>query len=442
MSEIDEKEILRRFEAISQFEFKPEGAARDLERVRQRLTEQASPQQAAQQNVWRIIMKSRITRLAAACAIIVIAALSIIYLDRATPSAYAIEQTIEANKGIKQLYFEYYVPSDQGPMKECWVEFDDSGQPKNVRTNLHKYWGDQSTVHVWKDGKTQTWRKKPNILLSYEAESFTAKILHLVSQYGPRKAVETLYERQKKGQVKIEVQEPSNKTDPIIIRGTFLPGKYLLERPNMPSFCDVLHVDRKTKLVTAIEVYELKDGEKEYRGVWQYSKYDKPFDADVFNLEDELPADVKRIDMMAVDIGLERGQLSEEEIAVKVVREFYKALIDKDCARAAKFIGRSYDPDDKAKNQRELEQLLERLNVVRIVSIREPRTRATDVSVAPLLRVRVHCTIECEEDGEIIKHSEVGISVGRLLGVLNRWAIMSGPTSLLPKISPNSTDAR
>jgi hypothetical protein len=437
MSEIDELEIVRRFEAISQFEPKPEVAARDLERARQRLNETAGKRPTRQQNVWRIIMKSKITKLAAACAIIAIAALSIIYLDRATPPAYAIEQTIEANRGIKQLYFEYYVPSDQGPVKECWVEFDDSGEPKNVRTNLHKYWGDELTVHVWKDGKTQTWRKKPNILLSYEAESFTAKILHLVSQYDPRKAVETLYERQKKGQVKIEIEEPSNKNDPIVVRGTFLPGKYLLEKPNMPSFCDVLHVDRKTKLVTAIEVYELKDGGNEYRGVWEYGKYDKPFDTDVFNLEDELPADVKRIDVMAQDIGLERGELTEEEIAVKVVREFYEALIRKDCARAAKFIGRSYDPDDRAKSQRELQQLLERLNVVRIVSIREPRTRTTDVTVSPLLHVP--CTIECEKDGETIKHSEPGIAVGRLLGVLNRWAIMSKPTSLLPRVSADST---
>jgi len=70
MSKIDEKEIIRRFEAISQFTPRPEVAARDLERVRQRLTEAASRQQATGQNVWRIIVKSKITKLAAAVIII------------------------------------------------------------------------------------------------------------------------------------------------------------------------------------------------------------------------------------------------------------------------------------------------------------------------------------------------------------------------------------
>ncbi|MHC4708516.1 MAG: hypothetical protein ACYS8I_15695 [Planctomycetota bacterium] len=379
-----------------------------------------------QPHLWRIVMKSKITKLTAACAIIAIAVVLAMYLERATPSAYAITQTIEANRGIKQLYFEYYAPSDSNVAKECWVEFDESGQPKNVRTNLHKYWGDQLLVHVWKEGKTQTWRKKKNTLLCYEAESFTAKILHLVSQYDPRSAVETLYERQKKGQVKIEIEEPASKGDPIKIRGTFLPGKYLLEKPNMPSFRDVLHVDRKTKLVTAIEVYELKDGADEYRGVWKYSNYDKPFDVDVFDLEDELPPDVRRIDLMALDIGLERGDLSEEEVAVRVVRQFYEALIKKDCAKAIKFIGSSYhDPDDRAKRQRELEQSLEQLSVVRIVSIGKPRTRATDAASA----LRVPCIIECEKDGEIIKHNEPGIAVYWLFWNPNRWAIM-GKTPL------------
>ena len=71
MSEIDEKEIKRRFEAISQFELSPEVTVRDLERVGKMLTEQTSGQRTREQKMWRIIMKSKITKLAAAAAIIV-----------------------------------------------------------------------------------------------------------------------------------------------------------------------------------------------------------------------------------------------------------------------------------------------------------------------------------------------------------------------------------
>jgi hypothetical protein len=70
MSEIDEKEIKLRFEAISQFELSPEVTARDLERVRKMLTEQTSGQRTREQKMWRTIMKSPITKYAAVIALI------------------------------------------------------------------------------------------------------------------------------------------------------------------------------------------------------------------------------------------------------------------------------------------------------------------------------------------------------------------------------------
>lgn len=71
MSEIDEKEIERRFEVISQFELSPEVTARDLKRVRRRLTEQASGRLTMKQKMWRTIMKSRIAKLSVAAVVIV-----------------------------------------------------------------------------------------------------------------------------------------------------------------------------------------------------------------------------------------------------------------------------------------------------------------------------------------------------------------------------------
>ncbi|MHC4104948.1 MAG: BAR domain-containing protein [Planctomycetota bacterium] len=68
MSDIDEKEIKLRFEAISQFKLSPEVTARDLERVRKMLTGQTSRQRTREQKMWRPI-----TKLAAA-AIVLIAA--------------------------------------------------------------------------------------------------------------------------------------------------------------------------------------------------------------------------------------------------------------------------------------------------------------------------------------------------------------------------------
>ena len=75
MSEINEKEIKRRFEAVSQFEISPEITARDLEKVNKSLTKLTSGQQKSGHNIWSIIMKSKITKFTAAAAIIIIVSL-------------------------------------------------------------------------------------------------------------------------------------------------------------------------------------------------------------------------------------------------------------------------------------------------------------------------------------------------------------------------------
>ena len=70
MSQINEDEIKRRFEAVSQFEISPEVTSRDLERVNKSLTKLISEPQRSGQNIWRIIMKSKISKLAAAAIVI------------------------------------------------------------------------------------------------------------------------------------------------------------------------------------------------------------------------------------------------------------------------------------------------------------------------------------------------------------------------------------
>jgi hypothetical protein len=70
MSEMDQREIERRFEAISQFEPSPQTAARNLERARRSLIEQTTEQQTKQHNVWRIIMKAKTLRITAAAVVV------------------------------------------------------------------------------------------------------------------------------------------------------------------------------------------------------------------------------------------------------------------------------------------------------------------------------------------------------------------------------------
>jgi len=77
MSEMDEREIKRRFEAISQFEPRSEVTARDLESTRKSLIEHTTEKQQKQQDSWRIIMRSKTFKVAAAAAIIIAVSLGI-----------------------------------------------------------------------------------------------------------------------------------------------------------------------------------------------------------------------------------------------------------------------------------------------------------------------------------------------------------------------------
>jgi hypothetical protein len=269
-------------------------------------------------------MKSKITKFAAA-AVIIIAAMSITYLGQLTAPTYAITQTIEANRGMRYLHTKYFDELHDDVGKECWLEFDESGLPKNVRINWSEWMGNgQIQIVLWNQDQTQIWQKKQNRrdrLLVFNDEIFTSRIHHMTESDDPRVTVEELYERQAKGEVKVEIKEPGNRSEPIVVTATRLGG-------SKRRF--VLYVDQATKLVTACEWYQLKDGEYEYEGVTKYYDYNVPIDAKMFSfdgLSGDVKRDVKRIDTAVDDIGLAQGSLSDEEIAVKVVREYFDALI-------------------------------------------------------------------------------------------------------------------
>ncbi|MFC1782935.1 hypothetical protein ACFL02_05050 [Planctomycetota bacterium] len=71
MKEIDEKEILKRFAAISEFNMPPEVVGRDLKHVRVVITDQVNKLNNRPHNIWRTIMKSKLTKYAAAAVIII-----------------------------------------------------------------------------------------------------------------------------------------------------------------------------------------------------------------------------------------------------------------------------------------------------------------------------------------------------------------------------------
>jgi hypothetical protein len=120
---------------------------------------------------------------------------------------------------------------------------------------------------------------------------------------------------------------------------------------------------------------------------------------------------------MTLDIGLEQTDLTDKEIAVKVVRCFFEALISKDYDRAIKIYGYE-DPDKKE----ELLKRFQKLNVVRIISIDDP----VSLQMASIGQLGVPCKIEVEKNGRIIERQIDEVCAERVIGHPNRWRVAGG----------------
>lgn len=112
MSEMDEREIKRRFEMISQFEPSPEVTARDLENARKSLIAQTTETQPKQQDIWRIIMKNKTFKITAAAIIMVAVLISIHALSGSSSVAWA--DVIEPILNAKTASLDILIGSQSG----------------------------------------------------------------------------------------------------------------------------------------------------------------------------------------------------------------------------------------------------------------------------------------------------------------------------------------
>ncbi|MCJ7730309.1 MAG: hypothetical protein MUO27_10600, partial [Sedimentisphaerales bacterium] len=205
-----------------------------------------------------------------------------------------------------------------------------------------------------------------------------------------------------------EIDETSNKAEPIVLTATYLTEG--------DRFCDrrVLFIDKSTKFVTKIEYYVFKEGKYTYSHATEYFDYNVPIDANMFNLSDGILPDTRIIDTRTQDIGLAQGNLTDEEIPIKVVREFIEALIAKDYAKAGQIYG-GVPPA-------ELEQGWTR-QVIRLISVGQGVQPEKLHKIHPK-SVLVPCTIEIERDGQISRQSHE-FFVATVVGRRDRWEIQS-----------------
>ncbi len=361
----------------------------------------------------KIIMKSPITKLAAATVIILGVVLTVTIWDKTTSTAYALEQTIQASHSVRYLHTKDFKQGMEEP-KEFWLKFDESRNVKSIRAHMPEWDSpsDGAKVTVWQEGTAKVWYKKKNSLITMKDTRFSGDLLKAVQLFDPKSALQNFCELEKHGLVKLEINEPPKKDEPITVTSTNSSEVkdlgYEVDRT-------VIFIDQSTKLVTTIEHYLLaENGDYELLGWTEFSDYDRRIEPTMFTLDDEVPPEVNRIDWTTEEIGLAQGKLSDKEIAVKIIREFYEALIAKDYAKS----GRLYS---NISAERMREKFAE-FNVVRIISIGDPVPHPSPRTGG----FQVPCKIEIEKDGVKSVYEPYGPGVRQVYGQPERWNIHGG----------------
>ncbi len=356
-------------------------------------------------NTWRIIMQSKITKLATAAVIAIAAVLGITFLGQSVPAAYALEQTIQANHSVRFLHIKEFVP-DQDEPKEFWVQCDEFGNITNARMHFPEWSSpeDGAKVTLWQNDKVQVYFKRKNIHFIANEQKVAQMMLGLILQADPRFAVEQLRELEAKGEMKISIETPTDKAEPTVVTATHT------QRPQKL----ILFVDQATKLVTVLETYGQTKQGYELISTQEYYDYNIPIDEKIFTFEGELPEDVVKIDQTTQEVGLVQGNMTDEEIAVEVARQFFEALIAEDYAKAGQLLEGT--PADYMK------KIFGPMKFLRVISVGpvEPHPNpATRGVVVPV-------TVEFEKEGQLIEHTFEQLGVRQVYNQPGRWTIFGG----------------
>lgn len=367
------------------------------------------------------IMRIPGARFAVAAVVLLLVGLVIGRLVDLTGPAYALEQTIAATRDMRWFHFEYGArTAERPPLREAWVERGPDGRVENIRVDYYApdkegRWG-LYMVTVWRQGLAQDWHRQNNTLKTFTDENFTAAMLRFADRYDPKGALEHLGALQAKGRVVVEIPPPGGRPSLIVVTATYEPNTFLTEGTS-PAMREVFLVDPESKLIQSVTVHAWRDGAYKESGTWWYRDYNEPFAPGTFDIDTVVPADAHRVDVTATAFGLEQGDLTKEQIAVKIVRDLFEALIAKDYDRAIRVYGVWHtNPETRAATW----NLLRSLNVRRIVSIGDPLPPPPMLHMSAL---RVPCIIEIQKDGQVVEVQLDELYAAPVLGHRDRWHV-------------------
>jgi len=341
-------------------------------------------------SIRRIIMKSPITKIAAAAVIVGAVMLSIHLWDKSTPSAYAFEQTVEAMQGKRSFHIQTYFQNRR--KDEFWAEYDENGKVIRYRQEEGKgRYGPYVTL--WENDIRTTYHPDGIKMISRIGNTEPE-----LEEFDPETAAKEIYDHVAAGRAIMEIQKPSPYAGLITINVT---------RKDKP-LRQVLLVDPDTKLVTRIDNYWGANGEREFHKGIELLEYNQIIDANMFN--PEFPEDTITIDQVSQEVGLAQADMSNEEAACETVRQALEAWAAADYAKAGKLFGGA--PPELLLTER-----YSSLQPISIISIGRP---VPVQNIKPVFRIK--CTYEVEHDGQV-KTVSPTFTVIAVDGQPGRWYV-------------------
>lgn len=317
-------------------------------------------------------------------------------------SAWAIEKTIEAYKSVRFIHIKCEPVGEATDYRigELWGQFDEQGNPVTLRWDFPNTQDGPKAI-FWQQQKAEIWFKKKGTMVIMRLPDALKKLKMQVVDFDPHMLLEKLHQQRADGEIELKVVD--GVTTDGLLRLSIIAKDKPLERT-------VYFVDPNTQLIARIENYRTENGREAFVSRKTFLDYNDPKVAEVFN--ERIPEDVARFDEVSQQVGLLKGELSDKEIAVKVVRTFYEALIAKDYAKAGLMFG--------GLNEAQTRENFGNVKYIRIISIGEPVPEPINNSL------KVPCKIEREKNGKREVYEPYGPYVRRVNVGDKYWAICGG----------------
>ncbi|MBN1513741.1 MAG: hypothetical protein JXB13_17120 [Phycisphaerae bacterium] len=280
--------------------------------------------------------------------------------------AYALEQTIAANRQVRFLHVRTLDPDDENPdvwenRQELWAELGEKGAPVQMR--IEEGLGDSFRVIVLQGNLAIRWRPANDEYDSRHVYNADAEMQQAISMFDPRAAAETVDRlvEENKADVRTETTETGE------IRLTVSPRSDavdVLPRPWRVDHTYVILVDPVTRLFKQIDEYGVRDGRSVLQMRFEYLDYNEATDPKLFDLE---PPAGAALDDRVTGIGWPQGDLSDAAAAAETVRQYITAKIERNYELAA----RLHNGQSAAELQKWDEEHLE-IRYTRLVWIGEP----------------------------------------------------------------------